>query len=132
MRNVRARCHSRASLIAVFTTTGTRLCQPEVDLDASDASDARRRNSSGCITPSGVTIQTSPRMRLSPLAHPAVLTHAAIGPCWPAVVVGRTRIAPADSMVEERYIQERRAPAVGVSPAAASATRHQEAAGVRR
>ena len=60
---------------------------------------ARRRSSPVSITPPGVTIQTSPSSRCRPLAHPAVLTQAATGPCCPAVTVGRTRIAPRAPMV---------------------------------
>ena len=36
----------------------------------------------------------APSSRRSPLAHPAALTHAATGPCWPAATVGSTTIAP--------------------------------------
>ena len=61
---------------------------------------ARARSSSGVHHALG---RDDPRRRraggAAPLAHPAVLTHAATGPCWPAATVGSTRIAPRPGVV---------------------------------
>src|SRR5947209_3799787 len=93
-RNWRPRRHRRASFVAVFTRVGIARRHGDAVPPERFGCEPRARASSGSIAPSGVSIHASPSTRRTALAHPAVLSHAATGPCCPAVGLENTSTAP--------------------------------------